>query len=363
MSATQGDSPVKLLKGAYGPWLLPFLTVMIFFVTGNYLIWKNVTEAFLAGNSDGGDLSRLGYIPGSKMYRYNHDDLPLRHLEQENFRHDRPVDVLTLGDSFSNLGGGGKNRYYQDYIATVNRATVLNVRPFASLGLLEALVVLCNNGYLDRVKPRHLLFSSSEKLAVERFGAPMDFSKNIPMAELLTYRRSSYDYFQPKIGFVNLGNVNYLKYRLLYNFSPCAIWSNTYQAKLTRELFSVENSDILLFYRNDLKAISYSTDEKMKILNDNLNIISDILARKGITLHFMPCVDKYDLYSDYIAHNSFPRSTFFEKLRKLPKRYHFIDTKEILKPAVDRGEKDIFYPDDSHWSWKASEIVFSSYRF
>ena len=240
---------------------------------------------------------------------------------------------------------------------------MLNIRPFTYLGFLETLAVLSNNGFIDKVKPRHVVLSSGEKLSVERFSTPTDFSRNIDMAELFTYRRNHYEYFKTNVRFINTGNLNYLKYRLLYEVSPNAVWSNTYKMKLTQDFFSVKNSNILLFYRDDVKHINRATPANIKKLNDNLNTMADMLAKKGITFHFMPCVDKYDLYSAYLSGNPFPQSAFFEELRKLPKRYHLIDTKAALMPALSRGEKDVFYPDDSHWSWKGSEIIFSTYRF
>ena len=63
----------------------------------------------------------------------------------------------------------------------------------------------------------------------------------------------------------------------------------------------------------------------------------------------MPCVDKYNLYSDYVVNNPYPRSIFFEKLRMLPKKYFFIDTKAILAAKLCKGEKDVFYADETHW--------------
>ena len=77
----------------------------------------------------------------------------------------------------------------------------------------------------------------------------------------------------------------------------------------------------------------------------------------------MPVVDKYNLYSNFIVDNPYPRSTFFEKLRQLPKRYAFIDTKQILMEELERGELDLYYPDDSHWSWKAPQKIFNTVRF
>jgi hypothetical protein len=59
----------------------------------------------------------------------------------------------------------------------------------------------------------------------------------------------------------------------------------------------------------------------------------------------------------------FPESAFFELLRPLPKRYMFIDTKAMLREELERGERDIYYADDTHSSWKASRKIFSTIRF
>jgi hypothetical protein len=77
----------------------------------------------------------------------------------------------------------------------------------------------------------------------------------------------------------------------------------------------------------------------------------------------MPPADKYTIYSEYIANNPYPPSTFFELLRPLPKKYIFVDTKAVLSQAVKNGEKDIYYSDDTHWSWKASKLIAESMRF
>jgi hypothetical protein len=98
-------------------------------------------------------------------------------------------------------------------------------------------------------------------------------------------------------------------------------------------------------------------------LNDNLNRLADRLAPKGIQLVFMPVVDKYDLYYEHILDNLYPRNQFFNLLRPLPKRYRFIDTKAILADGVRMGDKDIFYVDDTHWTWKASSKIFGTERF
>ncbi len=351
------------MRSSYKKLCTIFILILVPFIAGHYLIWKSVTEVLLTGKYDGGDLARMGYAVDSKLFRNNHNELPRQHIEIEDNKNFSKVDVITLGDSFANFGGGGKNRYYQDYIASLNGLEVENVRPFAELNFLTALAVLSNNGYFDRVKPRHVIVSSSEKLCMDRFKLPAALDKNIPLNELLTYKRIHYAGGQQSIQFINTGNLNYLMYSLLYYFSPNAVFSNTYKVKLSEDFFSVRNSNTLLFYKNDVRSIKGATDDNVRTLNDNMNRMADLLARKGIRFYFMPCADKYNVYSDYIVNNKFPKSVFFEKLRKLPKRYVLIDTKEILQQELRKGEKDVFYPDDSHWSWKASAAIFSHYRF
>jgi hypothetical protein len=339
------------------------LAILFAFVAMNAVIWKCWTENILAGTYNGGDLARMGYLPGSKILRKNHVDLPLRHLEESEYR-GQPIRVLTIGDSFSNGGGGGKNRYYQDYIASFNRCTVLNIEPYQVLDPLNLAVIFNNNGYLDRIKPKYLIIGATEKFCVAQYAAPLNFKRYLSPEQFGGLKRMGYNAIpRVKVSFINEGNFKFLYYNLLYLFSDHAYVSKTYVRDLDRPLFSVGNGKKLLFYRDDMRNVPLSTPKTVAAVNDNLNTLADLLRRKGIRLYFMPCVDKYNLYSKFIVDNPYPASTFFEELRKLPKRYVLIDTKKLLLEDVERGEKDVFYPDDTHWSWKAAEKIFSEIGF
>ena len=116
-------------------------------------------------------------------------------------------------------------------------------------------------------------------------------------------------------------------------------------------MFNTEIKNKLLFYFGDIKKFGNSNIDYIDILNNNLNQISDILDEKNIKLIFMPNVDKYNLYSEYVLEKEkYPKSKFFEELRLKQKNYIFIDTKKILKVLVDKGVKNIYYPDGTHWS-------------
>jgi hypothetical protein len=340
------------------------VALLLFFVAINAVVWKCWTEKLFSIHYRGGDLARMGYLPNSKLLRTNSFDLPLRHIEDTEYQ-GQPIRVMTVGDSFSNGGGGGKNRYYQDYIASINQCNVLNMEPYQSQNFLELVITLIHNGYLDKVRPKYLIFSASEKFCIEKYTLGIDLTRNTDSRELATLARMGYAATGkgPAATFVNEGNLKFILNSLFYQVSDRAYFSKTFVRELWAPLFTSKDQRKLLFYRDDITKIPLSTPQLVSVLNDNLNTVADLLRKKGIQFYFMPCVDKYNLYSDFIVNNPYPRSTFFEELRKLPKRYTMIDTKALLLSELKRGEKDIFYPDDTHWSWKASKKIFETVRF
>jgi hypothetical protein len=353
---------ILLEIAGYKKFFLLFLIFLASLLMLNFIIWESCTENLLSGSSEGGDLARLGYVTGSKSYRKNSCDLPKRHIDQDLYAGQR-IDLVTIGDSFSNGVAGGKNRFYQDYIASLNGINVLNISPYEYLGPVQSLVVLINNGYLDKVKPRFVLLQLAEKHCIEKLSGPVDFKMNIDKERLKKLKIVRYKKPSFNVSFINQGNLNYLVYNFLRIFSPNGHFLKTYVVDLSESFFSVRNDRKLLFYHHDIAKIANSNDMTISALNANLNNMAQILKKKNIRLYFMPAVDKYDLYSDYIVNNEYPKSIFFEKLRLLPKMYTLIDTKKILAQEVNKGEKDIFYADDTHWSWKASEKIFSTIRF
>jgi hypothetical protein len=349
---------------------LAFVMLLLLFVGLNFVIWKSATEVLLTKKYDGGDLARMGYALGSKQYRKIENTLPRHRIGMKEYD-GRKIDVLTIGDSFSMGGGEGKNGYYEDFIASINNCSVLNVYPYptddrvAGFSPISTLAVLMNSGYLDILKPRYILIESVARYCVPRFARSLDLSRTDSRENIRRYYAKttySLDYL-PKVGFINNGNFKYLYTNLLYHFSDSAFRGLVYRMPLSRSFFTAADDRILLFHNEDLTMIPYNKGDLVAKVNDSFNQLADVLAKKGIKLYFMPVVDKYDLYSDYIVNNPYPKNPFFEELRKLPKRYTLIDTKAILEPMVKAGVKDIFYPDDSHWTCKASKRVFETVRF
>lgn len=343
-----------------------FLSFIGLFIVINALIWNISIKQLFYGNKENitGELCRLGYTLKGIAPRKTYVDLKKQHFQYWDYSNDKNVDVITIGDSFSNESAGGKNPHYQDYIATYNNLDVMNIAidfdapEQYKVNNAYVVIGLINNGFFDKVKPKYVIYQSVERHAIERFGQDLDYSFVISPKNPLTIPKA-----EEKIKFINIANLKYIINSILYNFSDNAFFSQAYMEKLSKKLFNTKEENIALFFYKDLNRIKNSTDEKVQLLNDNLNIIADKLARKGIKFYFMPSVDKYNLYEPYIINNKHPKSVFFEKLRPLKKRYNLIDTKEILSKELGKGEKDIYYSDDTHWSYKASESIFKNCKF
>jgi hypothetical protein len=378
-----------MVNMSYKRLVLIFTASLAVFVALNFVIWKNYTEDLLTSkNYAGGDLARIWYIYDSKDFRRNSCDLPRRHLQLKDYNLKDStggnVDFITIGDSFSNGGGGGKNHFYQDYIASINDLKVLNICRHRDLDPVTTVSILLNSGFFDRFKTHYVLISLTERGSGDELTRPLDFNKKMSLEELQRLKTIEYyskqpDVYskQPDVEFLNDGNPKFVFYTLFYHFSDYSFLGERRIWKLNKPMFTVKNSDKLL----SIKYKRIVNENDVKVINDNLNNLSDRLKTKGITLVYMPIVDKLNLYGKFLIDKSYSKSSFFEYLRVLPeryiyskssffeylrvlpKRYIFIDTKAILLEELEKGEKDIFYADDTHWSWKASKKIFETVLF
>ena len=352
------------MKSAYKKWVFSLVGIYLVFIALNLFVWKLYTEDILTFKKYyNGGLDRMGYVVGSKHYRQPEFTLARGHIENADYR-DQHVDVLTIGDSFSNVKDNGRDPLYQDWIASLHGLDVLNVQPLPGATELATAVVLLNSGYLDRVRPRFLIVETVERNCVGAYAGAFDAGQTRPLAEVERYyRKAAYVFNPPDVGFLNTGNFKFILYSILYRFSDRAFFSDVCARDLSAPCFSVKNERRLLFYRSDVEGVPLATEQTVRLLNDHFNRVSDLLRKKGITLYFMPAADKYNMYSGYIVNNPYPKSVFFELLRAMPRRYVLVDTKAILEGEIRQGERDVYYADDTHWSWKAVKKIAESMRF
>ncbi len=345
------------------------IIALVVFLAINFLIWHFFTKELLLPGSQVSDLVRLSYLVKIEQKRAQEIDLPKRHIMAGDYSGGK-VDMVTVGDSFSLGGGYGRNPFYQDYIASYSNLKVINCPSMIDMGRpgyftpVNTLAKLYNSGMLDRLKPRYVLLETVERYAADRLSSRFTFDDSESLDKLSAF----YARYEPinthnfkYRTFINTGNTKFIYYNVKDMFPVRKLNYFVYRAPLKQRMFSGEYGDRLYYYYDECTNGAISTNT-VRAINDNLNLIADKLAGKNIKLVFMPVVSKSNLYNEY-AGQPCNVSVFFEELRKLPKRYLFIDTKQLLQEAVHAGEKDIFYVDDTHWSWKASERIFRTVRF
>lgn len=354
---------------------MTFLWLMLvsIFLIFNFLIFFNFTSKVYPETSKTtiGDLARMSYLV-DVIQRKNTVDLKKVHLSQNEYTNQN-IEILTIGDSFSNGHAGGKNSYYQDYISTLYNRSVLNLNPQKienTSNYIEIISLFANSGYLEKMGVKYVIIESVQREALVRFAKNdlnffINTDKNLQnMFENLkqTYDIEKLHTLKPLI--INNLNFNAFIYYMKYYIKGYGkLNSSVYIEKLNKELFSSKSNSELVFFHEDIKKLSLETKENINLLNQNFNNLAAILEKKGIKLIFMPAVDKYNLYRPYIVSNNYKESVFFEYLSTLDKKYIFINTKEILSKSLKEGEKDVFYADDTHWSYKASETIIKSEEF
>lgn len=350
-----------------------FLAFLVMLVAINAIIWYGWAKEITDPYRNAGDLLRIGYINGYVSPRQNTDDLPFHHIKVNEYK-GQNIDVLTIGDSFSIGGGGGHNRHYQDYLSSLCNLSVLNVpsnlfkgsKP--ETGPITTVAKIINSGYLEVIRPKYLILESVEREAIKRLTTNFTLKDTISAEEVT----KSFKDWQPnkvnkninfRFSMINNGNLKFIANNLQYTFRDKARNSSVLIAQMDKTLFTSSKGDRLIFYEDDYKNARLSTPQNIIEANKNLNKLSEVLKTKGIVLVFMPVVDKLNLYEPYLKQHKYEKSCFFEEFRKLPKDYIFIDTKAILAKKLEKGVKDVYYQDDSHWNWKASEAIFSAVHF
>ena len=366
----------------FGLFILFFHPIMYYFY---------VSKVFPKDNSVVGDLARMTYSVDLIDKRSTDIDLQKKHIKYNEYLGNN-VDFITIGDSFSEGASSGKNPYYQDYIASIYNVSVLNIKLFENnKNYIETIYSLLNSGQLEKLGVKYILIESVQRRSLERF-AINDMNINISNIDnfknqILNNQKNdnliqSHSNEQFEINWIDVFNSIFSKSNnndvsVINNLNLNAFIYNAkfkikghgkmaphvYRELLNKDFFSTEVSRDLLFYDEDLKYLKYESEENIKLLNNNFNKLSHALSKKNIKLIFMPAVDKYNLYSPYIISNTYQKSIFFEYLDSLPKDYIFINTKKILSEQLEKGEKDIFYADDTHWSHKASEVIIKDESF
>lgn len=340
-------------------WILLAFFGLIFL--GNFVLWYSYTGKMFSNSAERhGDLLRLGYIlPVPSETKWLHYDQTRTEFPDYLARGSQGTfDVLTIGDSFSNGTG------YQNEFVTQYHLSVLHV-PNHDYDALTLYYMLDKLGYIDRIQPKVVILESVERSIQDRFGKQLlitppceDASfRNMMMKPMYAAEAKSRQGIAP--GIMMKMNVRCLTEKARFYRHPYRVSYTTNVVPLTRDVFTPAGREhTLIFYNDDLNYLKTSVNIDM--VQENLDAVSKSIQQKGIRFVFLPAPDKFDVYYPNLREEDraqWPENPFFDEMNIKQKEYIFIDSRKLLREAVASGEKDVYWSDDMHWSWKASKIV------
>ena len=298
-----------------------------------------------------GDLGRLGGIPFGpydtifKIPDFLYTENIMNYDSLQN------VEILTIGDSFSQ----GDHIGYQNFLGHYLNKKVSNLR-IDNLNGINTLTALLDKGMIPNC--RVIIIESVERYVVNGLCAEPIINNDILKYKIISGAPIIF-HTQDTIKRHHLFDIKELTsyYKNYFNS-----FSNNKVLTLSKLLFTAGKYSDKLFiytspkdYNNDLSFLNI-TEEKIQKATIRLAELKSLEKKHKIKIIFLVAADKYDMYYDYIKDNPYPINPILSSFSEFDSTF-FVNTKNILLPYLKNGEKDIYRVNDTHWSVKAAEIV------
>ncbi|MBP5498445.1 MAG: hypothetical protein J6X81_03640 [Muribaculaceae bacterium] len=332
-----------------------FLTKIAVWVLPVWLVWVLACAYFVfyINPNATGDLAVVGHLPldrSNSFYPDNSNHIPTYYREiydPDSLRLQDSTLVLVVGDSFSQR----KQNSFQNYLARdgFNVANVVpqNLNYFNPLQCAAELLAFHG---IDSTCCRVMIVETGERYLPLRL---QSFNPDVtaPTAKI---RKKPAPATQAATSSPMLLNPLISTRDML--FCRLGITKPVLRAELKKPLFTSDLSTTLFFFHEDVDMdMSLPPSEQLK---GKIHLLRTLARERGVKLIFLLAPDKYDLYQDFIVSNPYPRKTVCEDFRALVGEDScFIVAKELLLPLLQRGEKDVFIADDTHWSCQTAEFV------
>ncbi len=310
-------------------------------------------------DDNSGDLMRLGLIESGPEYA---DSISAGSLSEVYYNSEdndsllrlSSFDVLVVGDSFSHGGGIGKVGDYVNYLAHDGnlKVTVFTPQDPTLSSPIQLAYDVLNLESIDSSRVKNLVVQEVERYIVERHAGFVTSHKSIPLPQI----KSQVTDENPALGNASTGPLMRVKDYIFYHLFGA---NPIYKARLSQPMFGGKEPTMLYFYNEDVKnGISVPVEAQQRI-QDNYSKLIAKAREKGINLIILIACDKYDLYQDFIVDNSYPEKTLNEDIARwmAADTCCFVFSKQLLRPLVEQGVKDVYLFNDTHWSPASSRII------
>jgi len=333
-----------------------YLLIFIFLVIAGMGILA-VTSVYIQPLS--GDLTRLGGY-SERDFGWNISRNVLSNEIKLPSKYDKYYDIVVLGDSFSKSGMW--QAFFVQHrnlsFTTLNwddttAQEVLNNNVFKST---PPKIFIIEMGI--RTFPKH--FASIESqcdpnslvslVNIEKINLPKTSSSSISFVE--TKRDITTDFSKINLKFALLYLQNSLL-RLLFNND----FTKVKNYSLTRnDLFSNKNNEEILVLNSLFDNKVWNDDEINNALCGAFELQSKVQFNGKTFFILLLIPDKGTAYSKYIINPNFASvKNITDKLAS--KQINITELDSLLNEAIDKGEKDIYLPNDTHFGTQGYEIT------
>lgn len=340
-------------------WLLALvlLPLMALFVVGIYL-----QPLF-------GDLTRIG-LYSERQFGWNSSQVifPKAQFEFDATLEDgnRHFDILVLGDSFSWYH---PDFLWQNYVAAASRESIGTM----DINRVQLRQILASQMYRQH-PPEVLIVESVERELPSHLkndtmtcnATPEDsrtFDTTPPIAQSLDLNRNGHLagitrhlHRKTELSEINPGYVlKYLRHNLLFSEN---VHPHVYRMALTRAApFSNRDPSALLVYEGDVSKTGSWDEMGLGGMDCRIEAMRRKVEANGYTRFvLMVPPDKMTAYAEFLSDSKLRHVSLLSKLSdRHPNVMPRLD--KALLEAIDSGEQDVYFPDDTHWASNGERIV------
>ncbi|MBQ0157038.1 MAG: hypothetical protein KBT22_10765 [Bacteroidales bacterium] len=314
-----------------------------------------------------GDLGRFGYVYFDEDYNRSlrsfaaTDTSKIKNIQSLD-EVDADSSILTVGDSFSQMGDEGYQAFLQDLYPGY---TIFNfVGKDVSIERFQWAVDILKDTTVKL--PEIIIIESVERSLSHRLYDIVVSSDGVGENAVRRLEPKN-DSEQPEMNNGSVADSN--------NNPSCLgeakkVLANTQE--YIRKKLNIENpvkrvglndsfftckghENELVYYKFDLRKMSPT---KAPVCQQKMDSILSLASKRDIRFLFVVASDKFHLYNEFTVNNSkrnaVSQLSYFEKVYDSPM---FLNTRLILSEHLKNREKDIYKSNDTHWSAKASKYV------
>jgi hypothetical protein len=333
---------------------LLFLSLLPLVALFHIVMWFGFTRTLF--RIETGDLKRIGYLVGVEngkaRLQKNDSTSGFTILAGEKLANAKQVSTVVFGDSFS-------SSLAQAYSLKRGEPVGLAAVDWEQGNGFAQLKRWLADDWFRAHGVKSIVVERVEYAWIDTFASEGDSSLTIPWNDALAGHTPQPYEKARQWTFANNGNFKVLFANISYCFSPTAFnLTDTCVVKLDRPFFSGSDGNRLLFYRGDFKgALNEKSRPRLEQALQNIQELSELGHRQGLTIYFIvPPVKSY-LYYDWVEHPFYPDSKLLETLRERASANGYVDLKQLFHAKLAEGYQDLYYPDDAHWNFPAAQMA------